>query len=44
MQELEERNKAWPEAKCQGLGAMWLLVVDGQSLETTGFEPVEAHF
>lgn len=32
MQELEECNKAWLEAKCQDLGAMWLLVVDGQIL------------
>jgi hypothetical protein len=32
MQELEERNKAWLEARCQQLGAMWLLVVDGHVL------------
>jgi hypothetical protein len=32
MQELEQRNKTWLEAKCQQLGAMWLLVVDGQVL------------
>jgi hypothetical protein len=32
MQELERRNQAWLEAKCQELGALWLLVVDGQVL------------
>lgn len=32
MAELEQRNKAWLEAKCREFGAMWLLVVDGQVL------------
>ncbi len=30
MNELEERNKEWLLRKCEELGAMWLLVVDGQ--------------
>jgi hypothetical protein len=30
MNELEERNREWLLRKCEELGAMWLLVVDGQ--------------
>ncbi len=30
MNELEERNREWLLKKCEELGAMWLLVVDGQ--------------
>jgi hypothetical protein len=30
MNELEERNREWLLRRCEELGAMWLLVVDGQ--------------